>query len=126
MIACTGVTRTSTHIQTKAFLLTLKALCADKPLSRGGFLRIKLVARLRVGVTTVCWRLLCLTSKEAIVVVLSANVVAREVVEEIAAVVGEMPKLVLFLIDLLIDCLFYCLSGFEMVDGGEVGLMLIC
>lgn len=92
MIVGTRVVKTSTHIQTKAFLLTLKALCADKPLSRGGFLRIKLVARFRVGVTTVCWRLLvCLASKEAIVV-LSANVVAREVVEEIAAVVGETPK----------------------------------
>lgn len=86
-----------THIQTKAFLLTLKALCADKPLSRGGFLRIKLVARFRVGVATTaccCCCMVCL-SKEAVVVLLSAIVVAREEVEEIAAVVGEMPKLVL-------------------------------
>lgn len=83
--------KTLTHIQTKAFLLTLKALCADKPLSRGGFLRIKLVARFRVGVaTTACCCIFCL-SKEAVVVLLSAIVVAREVVEEIAAVVGEMP-----------------------------------
>lgn len=41
------------YIHTKAFLFTLKALCADKPLSNGGFLRIKLVARLRLGVGAV-------------------------------------------------------------------------
>lgn len=88
---------TSTHIQTKAFLLTLKALCADKPLSKGGFLRIKLVARLRVGVAAT---VACL-SKEvdaaaaaAAMLALSVSVVAREVVDDIAAVVGEMPELV--------------------------------
>ena len=42
-----------THIQTKAFLLTVKALCADKPLSSLGFLRTKLVARF-AGVGAIC------------------------------------------------------------------------
>lgn len=55
-----------THIQTKAFLLTLKALCADKPLSNGGFLRIKLVARFRVGVGAIG---VCLSVSDIVVVV---------------------------------------------------------
>lgn len=39
------------HLQTKAFLLTRSALCAERPRSRGGFLRfIKLVARFDLGV----------------------------------------------------------------------------
>lgn len=41
------------HLQTKAFLFTRSALCAERPRSRGGFLRIKLVALLDLGVTTV-------------------------------------------------------------------------
>lgn len=40
------------HLQTKAFLLTRSALCADNPRSKGGFgfLRMKLVARFDLGV----------------------------------------------------------------------------
>lgn len=38
------------NIPTSAFLLILNALCADRPLSSGGFLRIKLVARFDFGV----------------------------------------------------------------------------
>lgn len=41
------------HLQTKAFLFTRSALCADRPRSRGGFLRIKLVARFDLGVPVV-------------------------------------------------------------------------
>lgn len=41
------------HLQTKAFLFTRSALCAERPRSRGGFLRIKLVARFDLGVTVV-------------------------------------------------------------------------
>lgn len=38
------------NLPTRAFLLIRNALCADRPLSSGGFLRMKLVARFDFGV----------------------------------------------------------------------------
>lgn len=72
------------HIQTKAFLFTLNALCADKPLSSGGFFLIKLVARFRVGVgaSGFCCCSICLSVSEV-------NM------QDIAVVVGVTPTLLM-------------------------------
>lgn len=81
-------------------MLTLKALCADKPLSRGGFLRMKLEARLRA---TACCRSLSEAKAEAAATVgCGPHPVAAAVAVEEEAVPEELEVVVLVVVEVFI------------------------